>query len=176
MVVDRVAWKISVIGQPKSGKSSLISRIVYDTYESSGQSKPINKKRFTLENGQDKILADVLFQEILSQDESDRLLPGSTAIIITVDITNQSSLKYAEEVLKFTKNFERKPHISLVATKLDMKYEAAIWIDDLNRVCNKFGIQFYMTSAKTGEGIAETVKAITGALAERFYARRRQTA
>ncbi|HLH86629.1 MAG TPA: GTPase domain-containing protein [Thermoplasmataceae archaeon] len=176
MVVDRVAWKISVIGQPRSGKSALISRIVYDSYESSGQSKPMNKRRFTLENGSDKIMADILFQEISSQEDADRLLPSSTAILVTVDITNQSSIKYAEEVLKFTRNFERRPFVYVVATKLDLKYEAAIWVEELNRVCGRYGVQYQMTSAKTGEGVMEAIKAVTTALSERFYAKRNQTA
>ncbi len=176
MNLDRVMWKISVAGLSRSGKSTLISRLVYDTDDVSMQVKLLNRKRITINNGSGKINADLLLQEVSESLEADRLLPGSAAIIVTVDITNPNSLGYAEEIVKYSANFEKKPLVLVAATKLDLKYEAAIWKDELEKIRKKYGTDYFILSAKTGEGVESALGYIEDSLTKRFYAKRKQTA
>ena len=45
---ERVTWKITVLGQPDAGKSSLISRIVYDSDSGVIKQRGLIKKKMTL--------------------------------------------------------------------------------------------------------------------------------
>jgi len=174
MVMDRVAWKISVSGSKGSGKSSLISRIVYDSDGTSSASKLLSRKRITVERDGVRIPADLLLQEISDEPEAERLLPGSNIILILADVTSAESLATAVNMIKYARSFEKRPPLVLVGTKSDMKYEAEIWIEDFDRVKQKTGVDYFMVSARTGDGVRELMEGVTATLLERFYAKRQR--
>lgn len=173
MSSDRVMWKISVVGLSHSGKSTLISRLVYDTDDVSMQVKMLNRKRVSINNGEGAINADLLLQEIAEDNEVNRLLPGSAAILVTVDITDRNSLGYADEILKYSANFPKEPVVTVMATKLDLKYEAIVWKDELEKLKSKYGVNYFIVSARTGEGIGQALEFIEESLKKRFYAKRK---
>ena len=176
MSLDRVMWKISVVGLSRTGKSTLISRLVYDTDDVSMQVKMLNRKRISINNGSGKINADLLLQEVSESLEADRLLPGSAAILVTVDITNSDSLGYAEDVLKYASHFDKNPLVIVVATKLDLKYEARLWKEELEKLKVKYGVEYFIISARTGEGVRPALDYLENSLTKRFYAKRKQAA
>ena len=57
----RVVWKVSVLGPDGSGKSSLISRIIYDSDSPDIQPRSILKKSLSINDKGKKILVDLLF-------------------------------------------------------------------------------------------------------------------
>lgn len=174
MVMDRVAWKVSVAGGKGTGKSALISRIVYDTDSPGPTSKLLSRKRLAVDRDGTRLSADLLLQEISDGPEAERFLPGSNIILVLVDVLNPESLAFANEIVKYSKTFEKKPQILLVGTKSDMKYEAQIWTEDIEKIGKKEKVDYVMVSSRTGEGIPELLKAITDSLAERFYAKRQR--
>lgn len=175
MVADRIAWKVSVAGDRGTGKSSLISRIVYDSDGTGSPSKLLSKKRITVESNGVKIPADLLLQEISDEPEAERFLPGSNIILVLVDVTRGDTLGFARQIVRFSKTFEKKPAVILVGTKADLKYEAEIWTEDFDAVKKKDDVEYYIVSAKTGTGIQELLSSITATLFERFYARKQRT-
>ncbi|MFG1518971.1 MAG: GTPase domain-containing protein [Thermoplasmataceae archaeon] len=168
----RVVWKVSVIGPDGSGKSSLISRIIYDSDSTGIQSKSILKKSLSISDHGKKILADLLFLEIDPSNGDDKLVVGSNALIVTVDLTNQSTLSEAEKILKMINKAGSKSFILLVANKLDRKYEASFWTEDLDAISRKYDVPYLVASAKNGEGIEELTKILTDQLLKRFLKKR----
>lgn len=170
--MDRVIWKISVAGIRESGKTSLISRIVYGNDGSNGPSKAIFRKRLNLERNNNKIVADLLLQEINDNTDAEKLLPSSNLIMVTADILSRDCLLYASDVIKYAKNFERNPPIVLVGTKTDLRYEAEIWSEDFEKLTKKLDVPFQLVSAKNGDGIDELLDQVVDLLLERFYAKK----
>ena len=134
MVSDRIAWKISVAGLNGTGKSSLISRVVYDSDGTTSPSKMFSRKRIDLQKNGNRTTADLLLQEISQDPEAERMLPGSNMILILADVTNSQSLDFAQQMIRYSKSFSKNVPVLLVGTKSDLKYEAVIWIEDFEKV------------------------------------------
>lgn len=175
ILMDRVTWKISVAGIRGSGKTSLISRIVYGSDGSSAPAKALFRKRLNLTFKENKVVADLLFQELNDEAEAERLLPGSNLILVVADILSPDGLIYASDVIKYAKNYEKKPPIVLVGAKTDLRYEAELWTNDFEKVTKKLDVPFFMVSAKNGENVNQLIEHLTDLLLERFYAKK-QTA
>jgi hypothetical protein len=124
------------------------------------QVRMLNRKRVSINNGEGTINADLLLQEIAEDNEVNRLLPGSAAILVTVDITDRNSLGYADEILKYSANFPKEPVVTVMATKLDLKYEAIVWKDELEKLKSKYGVNYFIVSAKTGEALARHLNSL----------------
>lgn len=176
MELDRVTWKITVIGQPASGKSSLISRIVYDSDSSVIKQRALLKKKMTMEKGGKKVIADLLFLELQDEEGVEKLLTGSNCVIVTVDITQPEELEVARDVLRYLSSFEESPLLILAGTKADLKYEAAVWENDFDRIRKELGIDYFLLSAKTSASVQDMLDHLTGSLLDRFYAKRKTNA
>lgn len=172
MDVDRATWKISVVGPRGVGKSSLISRIVYDSDVAASQQRALVKKKMSLTFEGKKIIADLLFQELDGDEEVDKLLVGSNAIIVVADITNKKTIGDANSIIKYAINFEKKPLVILAGTKLDLKYEAEIWEEDFNGLKEDYGINYFLISSKNSQAVNELVEYLTTQLLDRFYKRK----
>ncbi len=170
--MDRVIWKISVAGISGSGKTSLISRIVYDNDGSSGPVKVLFRKRLSLEYRNSRVISDLLLQEINDDADAERMLPSSNLIIVTADILSRDGLEYASDVIRFSKNFEKKPPVILVGTKTDLRYEAELWSGDFERLAKKLDVSYFLVSSKTGDGTNELLDHLVHLLLERFYAKK----
>lgn len=170
--MDRVIWKVSVAGIKESGKTSLISRIVYGSDGSSGPVKAIFRKRLNLEFNGNKVIADLLLQEINDDTDAEKLLPSSNLILVTADILSQDCLHYASDVIRYAKNFEKNPPLVLVGTKTDLRYEAEIWSEDFEKLAKQLKVPYHLVSAKTGDKINELLDQVVELLLERFYAKK----
>ncbi len=170
--MDRVTWKISVAGMDDTGKTSLISRIVYGSDGSSGPVKVLLRKKVTLTYKNNKLVADLLFQEINNDTDAERMLPSSNLIIVVADIMSRAGLEYASDIIPYTKNFEKKPPVVLVGTKTDLRYEAELWTEDFEKVSRKLDVPFFLVSSRTGDKVAEMMDHILELMLERFYAKK----
>lgn len=165
---SRVTWKISVTGLNGSGKSTLISRLVYNTNTVSSQLRPIQRKIVTLDARNRRITAELLFLEINSEQESEKLLTGSNCILVVADLTSIRSLDYAENVLKFISALNNKTVKVLVATKLDRRYEAQFWQDELERVSKDYAIPYFILSNNSRDDWEKLYGYVTDKMIEVF--------
>ncbi len=170
--MDRVTWKISVAGVGETGKTSLISRIVYGSDGSSGPVKAIFRKRLNLSFKNNKLVTDLLFQEINDDTDAERMLPSSNLILVVADVMSREGLEYASDIIMYSKNFERKPPVVLVGTKTDLRYEAELWKEDFEKVAKKLKVPYFLVSSKTGENISEMLDQIMELMLEKFYAKK----
>ncbi len=171
MFSEKIAWKIGVTGMKGSGKSSIISRIVYGTFDLGGRTKPFFKKAVTFKHESKNVTADIFFQEIENDHGTEKLYFGMNLIIVAVDILNKESVDYAISAIKNFKVGNKKLPLVVVGNKSDMKYEAEIWKEDLEYIKEKFETEFFIVSAKTGEGIPELLNYCVDIMKENYYAK-----
>ncbi|MCL4330394.1 MAG: GTPase domain-containing protein [Candidatus Thermoplasmatota archaeon] len=176
MEVTRVTWKISVLGALGAGKSSIISRMIYDSDGSAAQPRSIQKKTLSFLRDGKKVIADLLFLELDEGKNNEKLIMGSNAIIVVCDLTDFASLTSAESTFKNLRKFNSKSLTYLVATKLDRKYEAAYWTDELDRISGRDGIKYFLASSRTGEGVGDLINSLTSNLIERFLGKKEKNA
>ncbi|MEM0155365.1 MAG: hypothetical protein QW597_02025 [Thermoplasmataceae archaeon] len=176
MEADRVTWKISIIGPLGVGKSSLISRIVYDSDLSIGNRKQVARKKLSLDYDGHRVNADLLFIETEEGSEMEKLVSGSNAIIAAVDITDRKTLPQVETILRELNGASSGALKVVVGTKLDRKYEAVLWEDDLQRLGDKYSTKFFLVSAKDPVSVKGMMSYILNELLQRFYSKRKKNA
>ncbi|MHB1623119.1 MAG: Rab family GTPase [Cuniculiplasma sp.] len=150
-------WKVSVVGEPDAGKSSLISRIVFDSEAGSFMGKGLLRKKITIQDQNRMSQAELILQEIDGLPENDKLLAGSSAIIIVVDVTKDVNKKAME---KFIKGANKKALIVIAANKIDRKYEAVTWREDLDPFVKNYNLELFLISTKIPETVNGMIKEI----------------
>jgi GTPase SAR1 family protein len=165
MISGRLMWKVSLVGDTESGKSSLISRIVFDSEAGSFINKGLLRKKVSFDDDGKTYHAELIFQEIDGFPENEKLLAGSSAIVIVVDVTKKLN---EGEITKFIKNTQKKGLLILAANKVDRKYEAVTWKEDLEPMAKKFGLNLYMVSARQPESVNNMVNGISRLLIGRI--------
>ena len=176
MEADRVTWKISIIGAVGTGKSSLISRIVYDSDSAIGLRKQIARKKLMLDYDGSRVNADLLFVESEEGIDTEKLVSGSNVIITTADLTNRKSLSEAESILGDLDRSKSAAVKIVAGTKLDRKYEAVLWDDDFQKLEKKYGIKYFFVSSRDATSVKEMMQYIINELLQRFYAKRKKNA
>lgn len=157
---DILQFKILTLGDTQVGKTSLILRYTENTFSESHlstigvdfQLKKINHKGKPIEiqvwdsAGQEKYRS-------ISKQYYNR----AHGVLLVYDVTNRNTFTAIKQWMKdIENNVQVKPIIVLVGNKSDL--DAEIEQDEAKELANKFGIQFFSTSAKTGEGVEETMK------------------
>ncbi len=168
---EKIAWKIGVTGMKGSGKSSIISRMVYGTFDLGGRTKPFFKKAVTFKKDNKSVTADILFQEIENDRGNVKPLFGMNLIIVMVDILNKESLDYAASAIKNFKVGNKNLPIIVAGNKSDMKYEAQLWREDLDYIKDRYKTGYFLVSAKNGEGIQELLDYCVETMKENYYAK-----
>jgi len=145
-------WKVCVIGDKGVGKTSLIRRFVFDTFEDDPEetleSKAFRKK---CENST-LIIWDVSVYERNIRS----ILAGAKGIIVVGDITRRETYDTMGKIAEFLNGHKGK--LIFVANKSDLKYQAQFWKDELNELSNFFDTPYFLTSAKTGENVNNAFK------------------
>lgn len=176
MEADRVTWKISIIGPLGVGKSSLISRIVYDSESAVGARKQIARKKLLLDHEGRKVNADLLFIESEEGSDLEKLVSGSNAIIAAVDITDKKSLVKVDLILNELNGSASGELKIIVGTKLDRKYEAVLWEEDFQKLGDKYGTRFFFVSSKDPTSVKEMMVYIIDELLSRYHSKRKKDA
>lgn len=172
MISTRLTWKVSVIGEPGSGKSSLISRMAYDSDSVSGSLRGlIRKKMNVVYNGETRNV-EFLFQEIDGFTGADNLLSSSNGVIIVVDITNPVDLKSLVKFVDFISNFGKNPLIFIAGSKADRRYEAKIWEEDLEPLRKTPTTKLYMVSSRQPDTVKNMLNDIGVSLLKRTLERK----
>ncbi len=154
MTIPKI-WKVSVIGDQGVGKTSLVKRFVFNTFNgeslTSEESRAYKKKI-------DGILL-MIWDVSVYEEHVDRILGGSKAVIIVGDITRYRTYEAMDDMAQYVDG--RKISKIFVGNKHDLKYRAEFWRDELQTLSKKYDSTYFFTSAKTGEGIADVFQFLT---------------
>ncbi|MFX1569109.1 MAG: Rab family GTPase [Promethearchaeota archaeon] len=161
-------FKISIIGDGGVGKTSLINKFTKGTFEKD-YIKTIGAQFSKYEKEIDGDIIKLVFWDIAGQDDFNFLHPlfykESRACIIVYSLEEnelgKDSLLHIEnwnnELNKYCGNIP----VVLFANKVDLINENDLNESEIQNLVNKFNLLgYYITSAKTGQGVIEAFNAI----------------
>ncbi len=174
--IKKFKFKITVVGDGAVGKTSLIQKFTNETFETEyiktiGAQFSVFPKKI---NG-DKI--KLLFWDIAGQDDFNFLRPSffknSVAAIIVFSLEKNA---LGEESFKHINNWEKDINdycgdvpILLFGNKVDLIDEEKIDLSEIEKVVKgeKY-LGYFITSAKTGQGVIEAFNAIIDELYAKY--------
>ncbi len=157
MDTQKPTWKIVILGDKEVGKTSLINRYVYNTFDSITNSNSWTFIRKTVKCKKGTV--NILLNEVHMNTFSEEKILGSKIAIIVSDLTRIDTLNTVDILAKKIRKISPKTRIVIIANKLDMKYNAKYWIDEIKDIVNyNEAFTFGIVSAKTGENLFEGVE------------------
>ena len=162
-------WRFTVIGDKGSGKTTFCSRIAYGRYltgpyfddyscdisDSYRKDVDVDGKTFTVE-----LIKVSPHEELVYLLDS--CLRCAQGFFLTYSITDRTSFEVidlmVEEILK-VKDEDSVPMV-LIGTKCDAEDKRQVMKEEGLEVAEKYGIQFFETSAETGVNITEALEAL----------------
>ncbi len=151
MIAPKI-WKVSVIGDQGVGKTSLVKRFVFNTFNGEGE-RDEGTKVYKKKVGNVLLM---IWDVSVYEEHIDRILNGSKAIVIMGDITRYRTYETMDEMAQYINGYKI-PKI-FVGNKNDLKYRAEFWKDELEELSSKYSSPYFFTSAKTGENVNEIFK------------------
>ncbi len=153
MRVPRI-WKVCVIGDKAVGKTSLIKRFVYDTFEPDIE-ETVESRAYKKKMGD---LTFLIWDVSVYEQNIKPILSGAKAIIIVGDLTRRETLETMAQISDFVNG--HKGEKIFVANKNDLKYMAQFWKDELQLLSDGTDAPYFITSAKTGENVEDVFRYI----------------
>ena len=163
-------YKIVVIGDIGVGKTSILSRFRYGSFESDYM--PTLGIDFFTKNlfFEDKTIRLILW-DTAGQERFRSLIPSylknADCIIIVFDLTNKESFGSLNKWLSDAKNNASEGTIYVICgNKSDLKNKRTVSESEIDKYINKEGLIYNECSAKSGEGIKELFNIVAKNLGE----------
>ncbi len=170
--------KICLLGDAAVGKTSLIRRYVYssfdDKYITTIGTKVTKKSLVFKHPSQDmKVRISLLIWDILGQKEYSRLHPvyyqGAEGALVVCDATRPATIKSLEDwSTGFQKTVGKVPLVFLI-NKADLIDKSTYDTSEAERLAQKFNAHLYFTSAKTGENVEKAFLELGNTLCYSFF-------
>jgi small GTP-binding protein len=177
MLPKEFKFKVTILGNEKVGKTSLIKRYVYDKFDDAylmTLGTKTTKKTVLLKGDQGDVEVKMVIWDIMGQREFSRafssFFSGSKGGILVSDMTRRTTLKnipnWVDDLFSITGPIP----LILVANKSDLS-EQSFGFEELEATAKKYNAPFFMTSAKTGENVERFFYTLAKTLMERFGGR-----
>ncbi|MFX1321773.1 MAG: GTP-binding protein [Promethearchaeota archaeon] len=175
---DRWSFKITVVGDGQVGKTSLIQKFTKGSFQEE-YIKTIGAQFSIYEMEIDGDFCELFFWDIAGQDEFHFLRPSfykdSKAAIIVYSLEEndlgKNSLKHIpnwhDDILKFCGDIP----IVVFANKVDLVDKENLVDTKILKIIKKRNfLEYYRTSAKTGEGVSQAFQTIIRELYNKYKA------
>lgn len=161
-------FKIAVLGDHATGKTSLLRRLVYGEFDE-GYVPTIKPEAFEREYRFRKgVIRLVLWDVPGSIEEVDeKLYEGAKAGLILFDVCRESSLRNVKRWYELLSKFIRGEfHIWIVGNKIDLESSRIVGADKVKEKFRDINFNYFEISAKTGENVEKLFKSILRSLIE----------
>ena len=158
-------YKLLFLGDTSVGKTSLLIRYTDNIFDS--ESLPtlgvdVRYKYVTLENQKIRLdIWDTAGQERF-KNITKNYLNGANGIFFVCDITNGNTLEILKTWINDAKaNVSPETEMVIVGNKIDLNDKREIKLDSIKKLGEKYQLEVFETSAKTGEGVEDIFIYIT---------------
>jgi len=148
--------KVCLLGDFAVGKTSLVRQFVegrFDDRYLSTIGVKVSRRAVEL----DDLIMNMMIWDLVGGNEylhTERsYLMGSAGALIVCDLTRESTLDAYARYTHQVHAVNPEAIIIYLANKLDLVAERRITTEQLEQLCQSLGGTFYLTSAKTGEGV-----------------------
>ena len=150
-------FKIVTLGESGIGKTSLINRFTYDTFEiqSTTIDNSICYKHLDIEN---KIIKIQLW-DICGSERFRRVIPNfyrnASGAVVAYDISDEWSFDQVKTWIEDVKAYSNTEiNIVIVGTKCD-RLDRKVTEEEGKKLADELGVRYFETSAKTGYNVNE---------------------
>ena len=156
-VIKRIEYKIILLGEFNVGKSSIIAQFVDNNYQKIEKQKNCKNKCKSIAVDSETV-AKLELYDSSGEEKFNKTLPNqfykdAYGAIIVYDITNKESFKNIEFwINEIINKCPSDTIILLIGNKTDIK-ERVVSYDEGNLLAQKYQIEYFETSAKTGNNI-----------------------
>ena len=165
-------FKIVTLGESGIGKTSLINRFTYDTFEtlSTTIDNSICYKLLDIEN---KIIKIQLW-DILGSECFRRVIPNfyrnASGAVVAYDIFDKWSFDQVKFWIKEVKAYSNtETNIVIVGTKCDiLDREVKVTEEEGKKLADELGVKYFETSAKTGYNVNEAYNFLIKEIIDNF--------
>src|SRR3989337_1313324 len=170
--VQRIKTKVCLVGEAAVGKTSLIRRFVQDEFDDryiTTLGAKVSKKEMTFDVPERnvQIQMDMTIWDIMGEKGFRDLLQeaffhGAKGILAVCDITRYSTLKELDDWVQSVFNVVGEIPVVYAVNKVDLKDEVMILYGDkeIGQSIRAFDASYFYTSAKTGERVEDTFRAL----------------
>lgn len=142
-------FKVLIVGPRGSGKTSILCRMVFDSYgECQTGTNQFYRTNPIEVNGKTVTL---LLKEISTLPTQEK----TAGFIVALDSNNELDLNQLPDILEMVDNKK----MIIAINKSDLHYSASFWIEDVEKVVKRRNLKVITVSAKTGENVKELMAA-----------------
>ena len=165
-------FKIVTLGESGIGKTSLINRFTYDTFEtlSTTIDNSICYKHLDIENKITKIqLWDICGSECF-RSVIPNFYRNASGAVVAYDIFNKWSFDQVKFWIKEVKAYSNtETNIVIVGTKCDiLDREVKVTEEEGKKLADELGVKYFETSAKTGYNVNEAYNFLIKEIIDNF--------
>lgn len=166
---EKVELRICVAGEAGVGKTSLIHRFVYDSFDDRyvvTLGAKVSSREFPVRVGGKAYIAalsiwDIMgngaFREILK----DAVFAGAQGILAVCDVTRPETLEGLRQWIQTVEEVAGPVPVYVLANKTDLVGRKRVGEAELRAFCGHKGWEFALTSAKTGENVEAAFRRLT---------------
>jgi len=158
-VSDICREKVVLLGDAGVGKSSLIRRFVFSTFDDkyiSTLGTNISKKTLNLDGPRGPVELIQTIWDVVGQADFQSVqnfaLKGARGLLLVCDATRRETFEHFAYWLKFTDEAVGAIPTILAVNKWDLA-DRKVTRAEVEELAGKIGVPFLLTSAKTGEGV-----------------------
>jgi len=168
--------KVCLVGESAVGKTSLIRKFVLNAFEDhyiSTIGTKVCKKPMAFDYNGVQVAIDMMIWDIMGQSGFRTLLQdsyfnGASGIIAVCDVTRRETLSALDGWVDSVRQVAGDVPMVLLANKSDLSSQAQVSLSDLElKGVRHKASSWHLTSAKTGENVAEAFQSIGTAIVQR---------
>lgn len=160
--IQRISKKVCLLGDFSVGKTSLVSRFVYDRFDEKYLSTlgvKVSRKVVDVVGQAGTVELSILLWDLAGGEDGSIMTPsylhGTAGAILVCDMTRTETLAGLYRYLSQLRAVAPSVVAVLAANKLDLVDSHVMTSHDVDHVAQQLGLVSVFTSAKTGEGVEE---------------------